>query len=84
MALTPAEKQQRYRDKLKVRSQASPEVVEAALLAEVERAKRGGLSSEELGALADKLMEIANGHLWRAHALSKMAEKLRTGRLHLL
>jgi hypothetical protein len=79
VALTPAQKQQRYRDKLKVRSQASPETVEAALLAEVERAKRGELSREEGIALADKLTDLANRYLWRAHELSKTAMKVRAG-----
>jgi PleD family two-component response regulator len=82
MALTPAEKQQRYRNKLKARSQASPQVVEAALLAEVERAKRGELSREESIALADKLTGLANRYLWHTHELSKTAMKVRAGYNH--
>jgi hypothetical protein len=82
MALTPAEKQQRYRNKIKVRSQASPQMVEAALLAEVERAKRGELSREESIALADKLTDLANRYLWHAHELSKTAMKVRAGYNH--
>jgi hypothetical protein len=35
MALTPAQKQQRYRDRRKTQAQTSPEAVEAALMAEV-------------------------------------------------
>jgi hypothetical protein len=79
MALTPAEKQQRYRDKLKAQTQARFEVVEDALLAEVERAKRGELSDQERVALADKLVDRAMGHLWRAHELKQLATKVRTG-----
>jgi hypothetical protein len=75
MALTSAEKQQRYRGKLKAQAQTSPEAVEAALLAEVERASE--LSEEARIALADKLADLANHHLWQAHKLSKIAMKLR-------
>ena len=84
MALTPAQKQRRYRDRLKEKAQTSPETVEAALMAEVERAKRDELSEQERVALADKLMLIANDHLWQAKRLAQMSDKLRTARHHLL
>jgi hypothetical protein len=78
MALSRAEKQQRYRDKLKAQAQAQaqarPDMIEQALLAEVERA--GDLSVEERVALADKLADLAN-HLWRAQKLAEIARKLR-------
>jgi hypothetical protein len=82
MALTPAQKQQRYRDKVKAQAQTSPEAVEAALLAEVERAKRGELSDQERVALADKLADLAKRYLWHAHELSQTAMKVRAGRDH--
>lgn len=75
MALSRAEKQQRYRDKLKAQAQTRPDMIEQALLAEVERA--GDLSVEERVALADKLADLANHHLWRAQKLAEIARKLR-------
>jgi hypothetical protein len=81
MALTAAEKQQHYRDKLKAQAQASPEAIEHALLQEVERCRRGELSDAERTALADRLVDRAMSHLWRAHELKRMAENVRTGRL---
>jgi hypothetical protein len=80
MALTPAEKQQRYRDKLKAQEQTSPETIERALLEEAERADE--LSDHERIALADKLADLAKEHLWRSHALAKLAMKVRTGSDH--
>jgi hypothetical protein len=77
MALTPAEKQQRYRDKLKVQAQASPDAIEQALLSDVECAERGELSLEERAALADKLADLAMRYMWRAHELAKIVEKVR-------
>jgi hypothetical protein len=77
MVLTPAEKQQRYRDKLKAQAQTNPEAVEIALMAEVERAERGELSEQERDALADKLADLAMRYLWRAKELSQIAMKLR-------
>jgi hypothetical protein len=80
MALTPAQKQQRYRDKLKIQAQAqaSPETIEAALMAEVERAQRGELSAEQRTALANKLSDLAMRYLWQAKELAEMAQKVRT------
>jgi hypothetical protein len=80
MALTPARKQQAYRDRLKERAQTSSEAVEAALMAEVERAQRGALSEQERIALADKLADLAKRYLWHAHKLSQIAMKVRDGR----
>ena len=79
MALTPAEKQRRYRDKRKVADQTTPDAIERALLQEVERCGRGELSDEERIALADKLADLAKDFLWRAHRLSRVAMKLRSG-----
>jgi hypothetical protein len=78
MALTPAEKQRRYRERVNARSQSRPDVAEAALLQDVERAERGELSLEQRNALADKLTDAAMRLLWRSHELSKMATKIRT------
>jgi hypothetical protein len=77
MALTPAQKQQRYRDRLKAQTQTNPEAIEAALLAEVERAKRDELSAEQRIALANKLSDLAMRYLWHAKELAEMAQKVR-------
>ncbi len=61
-----------------------PEAVEAALVAEVERAKRDELSEQERVALADKLSDLAMRYLWHAKELAQMSDKLRTARHHLL
>ena len=75
MALTSAEKQRRYRERQSAQAQSRPDVVEQALLAEVERLSE--LSVEERVALADRLMDLANSLLWHSHKLSKIAEKVR-------
>jgi hypothetical protein len=80
MALTPAEKQKRYRDKRKAADQTNPDATERALLLEVERCDQ--MSDGERIALAEKLADLAKDFLWRAHRLSKMAHKLRTGEDH--
>jgi len=82
MALTPAEKQQRSRDRLKAKAQASPEAIGQELLQEAERAERGELSDQEREALADKIADLAKEYLWRSHALAKLAMKVRTGSDH--
>jgi hypothetical protein len=46
MALSPAEKQRRYRARQSALAQSSPEVIERALLLEAERAERGELSGD--------------------------------------
>jgi hypothetical protein len=74
LSLTPAEKQRRYRDRLKAATQMSPDVVEGALVQEADRCEE--LSSEQRAALADKLGAIAKRHLWRAHELAELARKV--------
>jgi hypothetical protein len=75
MTLTPAEKQRRYRERQSALTAERPDVTEAALLAEVERAS--ALSEDERAALADKITDLAMQHQWRAAKLAKIAEKLR-------
>ena len=60
MALTPAEKQRRYRERQSALASSRPDLIEQALLQEVERCKRGELSVEECAAVADKLADAAN------------------------
>jgi hypothetical protein len=79
MALTPAEKQRRYRERLNAQAQGRPDIVEAALLQDVERAERGELPYDECTALANKLADLAMNYLHRAQAIAKMATKIRTG-----
>jgi hypothetical protein len=76
-----AEKQRRYRERRSALARSRPDVVEAALLQDVERCERGELSDEERIALADKLADLAVRHQGRAIALSKMAQKVRYGRV---
>jgi hypothetical protein len=64
MALTPADKQARYRDRLKEKAQTNLETVEAALVEEAARCAT--LSSEDRAALADKLADLAMRYQWRA------------------
>jgi hypothetical protein len=80
MALTPAQKQRRYREKLKVADQTNPDAIERTLLLEVERCDQ--MSDQERIALAEKLANLAMDLLWRSHRLSKLAHKLRTGEDH--
>jgi hypothetical protein len=74
MALTPAEKQRRYRERQSALMQSNPDVVERTLMQEVERADE--LSETEREALADKLVDLAMRHFWRAQELKKIADKL--------
>ena len=74
-ALTPAEKQAAYRARRKAAEQRRPDAIEAALLGQAARCEK--LSDEEQAALADEIADIAKGHLWRAHELAKLAEKVR-------
>jgi hypothetical protein len=82
MALSAAEKQRRYRERLRAEAENRPDLIEHTLLQEAERCERGELSDQERVALADKLADLAMRHLWRAKALSAMAQKVRTGRDH--
>jgi hypothetical protein len=75
MALTPAEKQRRYRERQSTLAQANPEVLERALLEEAAQCEQ--LSAEQRVALAAKLADAANQHLWRAHKLAELARKVR-------
>jgi hypothetical protein len=77
MALSPGEKQRRYRERQADRMRSSPDVIEGELMAKVERAERGELSDDERAALADKIGDIAMRHLRRAQELSAIARKLR-------
>jgi hypothetical protein len=77
MALSPAEKQRRYRARQSALMRSNPNVVESALLQDVERAERGELSSEQCAALANNLSDIALHHLWRARELTEIARKVR-------
>jgi hypothetical protein len=79
MALTPtpAEKQRRYRERQSALARSRPDLIEHALLQDAARAERGELSIEECVAVADKVADLANWHLWRAKALAETARKLR-------
>jgi hypothetical protein len=59
MALTPAEKQRRYRERLKAADQTNPDAIERELLQEVERCERGEMSDQERVALAERLADLA-------------------------
>src|SRR5215831_3332421 len=82
MALTPAEKQRRYRDKRKAADQTTPDAIERELLQEVERCDRGEMSDQERIALADKLADLASALQQRAIRLSRVGWKVRTGKDH--
>jgi len=77
MALSNAQRQQRWREKRDAREKGRPEVVEAALLVAAEGCAR--LSGAEREALADRLQDVALRHLWRSHELNKVATKVRAG-----
>jgi hypothetical protein len=72
----------RYRERQSAQARSRPEVIGRELLEEAERAERGELSDQEREALADKIADLAKEHLWRSHALAKIAMKVRTGRDH--
>jgi len=82
MALSPAQKQKRYRDRLKAADQTNTDAIERALLLEVERCACGELSDQERIALADKLADLAMDLFWRSRRLSQTAFKVRTGEDH--
>src|SRR5262245_55750293 len=75
MALTPAEKQRRYRERQSALAHANPEVIERALLEEAAHCEQ--LSEEQRVALADQLSDAANQHLWRAHKPAEIARNVR-------
>ena len=80
MVLSPAEKQRRYRERLKAADQTNPDAIERELLQEVARCDRGEMPDQERIALADKLADLAMDR--RSIRLSRMATKLRTGEDH--
>jgi len=75
MALTPAQKQRRYRARQRAKAAADPRTLEAALLAKAKRSARG--SDRARHARADRIMVAANDYLWRAQRLAEAARKLR-------
>ena len=77
MALTPAEKQKRYRERQSAMARDRPDLIEQALLQDVERCERGELSVEECAAVADMLADAAKQHLRRARELAEIARKMR-------
>jgi hypothetical protein len=77
MALTPADKQRRYRERQSALTRGRPDVIEHDLLEDVARAERGELSAEQCAAVADNLVDMANRHLWRAQELARMAQRVR-------
>jgi hypothetical protein len=77
MAVTSAEKQRRYRERLSEREQYPRDAIEAELLQEVERAERDELTAEACAALANKLADMAMRHLWRGQELAKLAQRVR-------
>jgi len=77
MGLSNAARLRRWREGRNALARSHPDVVERELLQAAERCER--LSGEERTALSDKLADAANRHLWRAHELSRVAMKVRTG-----
>jgi hypothetical protein len=77
-APSDATRQRRRRGKLKRQMQTDPRTIEQTLLAEAERE----MSDKKRIALADRLTEVAKQYLWRAHELSQVAYRLRTGYDH--
>jgi hypothetical protein len=75
MGLSNRERQARYRAKQQALVKANPEVAERALLEEAEQCEQ--LSDAERIALADKLADMANRYLWRAHEIARMARRVR-------
>ena len=75
MALTPAEKQRRYRERQSTRAQTNLETIERTLLEQAARCEQ--LSIEQRVALADQLADAAKQLLWRAHKLAELARKVR-------
>jgi len=73
-----AERQRRWRAKRDALVRTNPEVIERALLQEVERCERGELSNRERLDLANKLADVAMRHQWRATEFARVARKVRT------
>jgi hypothetical protein len=75
--LSNAERQARWQAKRKALTQNHPDLIEQALLQDVERCERGEPSVEECAAIADKLADAAKQHLRRAQELAEIARKMR-------
>ena len=75
MALSPAEKQRRYRERQSALARENPDVIEAALLTNVERFERGELSTDEWASLSDALADAAMRHFKRAQELAAIAQR---------
>jgi hypothetical protein len=68
MALTPAEKQRRYRERQNALVAERPDVIEAALLAEVKRAELGEISDDERAGGPGQPTSLASAQTCRACA----------------
>ena len=75
MALSPAEKQRRYRERQSAQAQSRLDVIEATLLQQAARCET--LSSEDRATLANEIADLAMRYQWRARDLAKIAEKVR-------
>ena len=75
MGLSNVERQRRYRARQQALVKANPELAELELKQAAEECEQ--LSDAERVALADKLADMANRHLWRAHELAQLAMKVR-------
>jgi len=76
MALTNAQRQARWKAKRVALARSHPDVIEAALLRDVERAKGGDLSAEEHAALYNKLADTANHYHGWAQRFARMAREV--------
>ena len=77
MALTPPRNRDATASAKARLASSRPDLIEQALLQEVERCKRGELSVEECAAVADMLADAAIHHLRRSQELAEIARKLR-------
>jgi predicted flavoprotein YhiN len=75
MALTPAEKQHRYRERQSALAQANPETAAQVLLEKAAQCEQ--LSAEQRAELADRLADLAMHLLRRAQHLAAIAQKVR-------
>jgi hypothetical protein len=84
MALTDQQKrvrnaayQARWRAKREALARGNPEMVERGLMQEAERSEQ--LPDGERIALADRLADVAMGHLRRAQEIARVAQRVRLG-----
>src|SRR5262249_2284739 len=75
MGQSNAERQRRWRERRQALVEGARETVERELIAAAEEGEQ--LSDAERVALAAKLADMANRHLWRAHELAQLAMKVR-------